>query len=121
MALGFNYKIDPTTGDYEVVNGALVTDDTLQTPILLALKDELAKWWGNTQLGSSIAETIRGDQPSDPVAALRQATVDALRPLQRLGRIASYTVVVTGPPYQITINAVDGGKGTTILVVVPIG
>ena len=121
MALGFNYKIDPVTGDYEMVNGAFVLDQTLQTPTLLALKEELGRWWGNVDFGSALAETMRGAPPADPIAALRQATIDALRLLQRLGRVASYTVVVTGPPYEITINAVDGGTGSTIVLGVPSG
>lgn len=116
--VGFNYGIDPATGDYTMDAGQFVRDDTALTPIALALLDDRG-WWGDSGIGSIIRELLRGLPPADPPEALRAATLQALAPLLSLGRISSLQVEVAAEvPYTVRVQAIDGGTGNPITMTV---
>lgn len=122
---GFNYQIAPETGDYTIEGGQFVADRTARTPMILGLLDEAGRWWGDLEIGSEIAEVLRGQPPADPASALQDATERALAKLQELGRLASFAVEVEfdalGRPL-ITVDAIDGGSGLPVrLTVQPVG
>lgn len=121
---GFNYSIDPETGDYAIgPDGQFVADYTARTPMILVLLDERGRFWGDITLGSDIAEQFRGPPPADPEGALVDATTRALVPLQELGRLASFVVTVetVQDVPVIRVEAIDGGSGLPVqLTVQPI-
>ncbi|WP_428264915.1 hypothetical protein [Haliangium sp.] len=121
---GFNYAIDPATGDYTLdEHGQYVLDETARTPIVLALLEERGQWWGDPSQGSDISATLRGQPPADVEAALVAAAELALAPLLAAGRIVSLAVtVVAVEPVTIRVEAVDGGSRKPITVTVtPLG
>lgn len=121
---GFNFLLDPETGDHVLdEHGRIVLDETARTPMQLALRDELGKWWGDVTQGSAIAETLRGKPPVDAAATLITAVERALAPLKASGRIVSHaTVITTNEPLTVRIDAVDGGSRKPIsLTFKPLG
>jgi phage gp46-like protein len=75
------------TGDYTLVASQFVQDQTALTPIALAILDDRG-WWGNSDLGSTIRELMRGLPLADPSEALRAVTLQALVPLVRFLALA---------------------------------
>lgn len=119
----FNFYVDPETGDYVLdATGNFVLDRTAQTPMLLQLREERGRWWGNRQTGSRIASRFRGRPPSAPAEALRADIIEALRPLVRAGVLRTFTVHVADEvPLRATVTAVDGSSQAVQLTVAPVG
>jgi phage gp46-like protein len=120
---GFNFRVNTETRDYELDDaGGIVRDYTAQTALVLQLLDERGRWWGNLRQGSNIAQSFRGQPPSNPSSALRAAIVEALQPLVRSGRLRTFSVAIEDiVPLRATVTAVDGDSQPVQLTVQPVG
>lgn len=88
-----NLQIDPSTGDYIIVNGRPVEDGTLNTPAYIRLKVKRTQWMyaPDTKFGSDFYLFQRRHLLSNDQAMLAVAQ-RALQPLIDDGRAAAVQV-----------------------------
>ncbi len=81
--------------DFEVIDGRLVTDQTVATNMVLALENQAGQWWFAPDHGSRFARLRQGESTeADQAGDLETAAREALAPLERDARIGQVTVSV---------------------------
>lgn len=123
-APGQNLKIDPKTGDYVIVDGRPVEDNSLSTPAYIRVKAKRTQWlfapdqqWGSDFYLYHRRHLVQDDQNMLATAAA------ALQPLIDAGRATSVTVVEDASNrsnYQLTATLTQSDQQTTPLTFTPV-
>ena len=120
-----NFAIDPETRDYRrPTNGEFDLDKTSATPTILALMDEMGRFYGDLDLGSRVREIMKGDQDADQEEKIQAACEETLSRLITAGSISDFAVIVVADAAVpgrliVTTNTVDksGVSQSTVLTV----
>ena len=119
-----NLKLDPNTGDYVIVDGRPVEDNTLSTPAYIRLKSKRTQWLfaPDQTYGSDFYLFHRRHLVQDDQAMLATAGA-ALQPLIDSGRAKTVNVVEDASArsnYQLTATITQANQQTTPLTFSPI-
>lgn len=85
-----SWRIDPKTGDYIMVNGAPVEDESLVYPAFYRIKVRRTQWMyaPNTKYGSDFYTVKKHFRPNE-INSLTDIALKALQPLEDDGRALS--------------------------------
>lgn len=121
---GQNLELDPSTGDYVIVNGRPVEDNTLNTPSYIRLKASRNSWlfapddqWGSDFYLFHVRHLIQNDQ------ALLSVGARALQPLIDDGRASAVQITQDGSSdsaFQLTANVTQANSQTTPVTLTPV-
>lgn len=122
--MGQNLQLDPATGDYVIVNGRPVEDDTLNTPAYIRLKAKRTKWLfaPDSTWGSDLYLFQKQHTPPDD-QSLCAAAQRALQPLIDAGRAIMVSAVNTASyrnASALTVTLVQTSGEPTSLVFNPV-
>ena len=111
--------LNPSTGDYDLVNKALTADPAngLANAVYIRLMTPLGSWWQDATLGSRLHELVRQKDLSRVGLLAKQYTEDALKPILTDGRATKIEVTVDQPHngrllLSIAVTAASDAKFT---------
>lgn len=120
----YSWLIDPTTGDYAIVNGNPVRDESLQFPAYVRMKIKRGAWLyaPDTDYGSEYSN-VRKRTNKTP-ALLQSIGERALQPLLDDGRatdIEFETMVSNRNIEQLQVTITDSDGATLSFQLTPVG